>query len=114
MLAAARYFGRKMVEQPQGGTLIFTSSSAAMRGSEGQQVWREFSPVSKHVQRTLVSKSHSLQGHASAMGGRRLLAMSLMQELGPKGVHGKSRAPLPHTVNCPIVPETFLVFKSVM
>ena len=45
------------------GTLLVTSSTAAMRGNKGQ---------------------HS---HASAMGGRRMLCQSLNAEFGPKGVH---------------------------
>ena len=45
------------------GTLLVTSSTAAMRGNEGQ---------------------HS---HAAAMGGRRMLCQSLNAEFGPKGIH---------------------------
>ena len=45
------------------GTLLVTSSTAAMRGNKGQ---------------------HS---HASAMGGRRMLCQSLNAEFGPKGIH---------------------------
>ena len=45
------------------GTLLVTSSTAAMRGNKGQ---------------------HS---HASAMGGRRMLCQSLNAEFGPRGIH---------------------------
>lgn len=45
------------------GTLLVTSSTAAVRGNGGQ---------------------HS---HAAAMGGRRLLCQSLNAEFGPKGIH---------------------------
>lgn len=45
------------------GTLLVTSSTAAMRGNAGQ---------------------HS---HAAAMGGRRMLCQSLNAEFGPKGIH---------------------------
>ena len=45
------------------GSLLVTSSTAAMRGNKGQ---------------------HS---HASAMGGRRMLCQSLNAEFGPKGIH---------------------------
>ena len=45
------------------GTILVTSSTAAMRGNKGQ---------------------HS---HASAMGGRRMLCQSLNAEFGPKGIH---------------------------
>jgi NAD(P)-dependent dehydrogenase (short-subunit alcohol dehydrogenase family) len=45
------------------GTLLVTSSTAAVRGNGGQ---------------------HS---HAAAMGGRRMLCQSLNAELGPKGIH---------------------------
>jgi NAD(P)-dependent dehydrogenase (short-subunit alcohol dehydrogenase family) len=45
------------------GTILVTSSTAAMRGNAGQ---------------------HS---HAAAMGGRRLLCQSLNAEFSPKGVH---------------------------
>ncbi|HEX7035092.1 MAG TPA: SDR family NAD(P)-dependent oxidoreductase [Pseudomonadales bacterium] len=45
------------------GTLIVTSSTAAVRGNAGQ---------------------HS---HAAAMGGRRMLCQSLNAEFGPRGVH---------------------------
>jgi len=45
------------------GTLLVTSSTAAVRGNGGQ---------------------HS---HAAAMGGRRMLCQSLNAEFGPKGVH---------------------------
>lgn len=45
------------------GTLLVTSSTAAMRGNEGQ---------------------HS---HAAAMGGRRMLCQSLNAQYGPKGIH---------------------------
>lgn len=45
------------------GTLLVTSSTAAMRGNSGQ---------------------HS---HAAAMGGRRLLCQSLNAEFAPKGIH---------------------------
>ena len=46
-----------------GGTILVTSSTAAMRGNQGQ---------------------HS---HAAAMGGRRMLCQSLNAEFGPKGIH---------------------------
>ena len=52
-----------LMEQRGRGTLLVTSSTAAMRGNEGQ---------------------HS---HAAAMGGRRLLCQSLNAEFGPKGIH---------------------------
>lgn len=45
------------------GTLLVTSSTAAVRGNGGQ---------------------HS---HAAAMGGRRMLCQSLNAEFGPKGIH---------------------------
>jgi NAD(P)-dependent dehydrogenase (short-subunit alcohol dehydrogenase family) len=45
------------------GTILVTSSTAAMRGNRGQ---------------------HS---HAAAMGGRRMLCQSLNAEFAPKGVH---------------------------
>ena len=45
------------------GTLLVTSSTAAMRGNKGQ---------------------HS---HAAAMGARRMLCQSLNAEFGPKGIH---------------------------
>jgi NAD(P)-dependent dehydrogenase (short-subunit alcohol dehydrogenase family) len=45
------------------GTLLVTSSTAAMRGNRGQ---------------------HS---HAAAMGGRRMLCQSLNAEFAPKGIH---------------------------
>ena len=45
------------------GTLLVTSSTAAMRGNKGQ---------------------HS---HAAAMGGRRMLCQSLNAEFGPRGIH---------------------------
>ncbi len=45
------------------GTLLVTSSTAAMRGNKGQ---------------------HS---HAAAMGARRMLCQSLNSEFGPKGIH---------------------------
>ena len=51
------------MEQRGRGTLLVTSSTAAMRGNEGQ---------------------HS---HAAAMGGRRMLCQSLNAEFGPKGIH---------------------------
>ena len=52
-----------LMEQRGRGTLLVTSSTAAMRGNEGQ---------------------HS---HAAAMGGRRMLCQSLNAEFGPKGIH---------------------------
>ena len=52
----------RMVERGQ-GTIIVTSATAAVRGNAGQ---------------------HS---HASAMGGRRMLAQSLNAEFSPKGIH---------------------------
>lgn len=45
------------------GTLLVTSSTAAVRGNAGQHA------------------------HAAAMGGRRMLCQSLNAEFGPKGVH---------------------------
>ena len=45
------------------GTILVTSSTAAIRGNAGQ---------------------HS---HAAAMGGRRMLCQALNAELGPKGIH---------------------------
>jgi len=45
------------------GTILVTSSTAAVRGNRGQ---------------------HS---HAAAMGGRRMLCQSLNAEFGPKGIH---------------------------
>ncbi len=45
------------------GTILVTSSTAAVRGNSGQ---------------------HS---HAAAMGGRRMLCQSLNAEFGPKGIH---------------------------
>ena len=51
------------MEQRGSGTILVTSSTAAMRGNKGQ---------------------HS---HASAMGGRRMLCQSLNAEFGPKGIH---------------------------
>ena len=52
-----------LMEQRGRGTLLVTSSTAAMRGNRGQ---------------------HS---HAAAMGGRRMLCQSLNAEFGPKGIH---------------------------
>ena len=52
-----------LMEQRGRGTLLVTSSTAAMRGNKGQ---------------------HS---HAAAMGGRRMLCQSLNAEFGPKGIH---------------------------
>ena len=52
-----------LMEQRGRGTLLVTSSTAAMRGNQGQ---------------------HS---HAAAMGGRRMLCQSLNAEVGPKGIH---------------------------
>ena len=52
-----------LMEQRGGGTILVTSSTAAMRGNQGQ---------------------HS---HAAAMGGRRMLCQSLNAEFGPKGIH---------------------------
>ena len=51
-----------MVERKK-GTIIVTSSTAAVRGNEQQ---------------------HS---HAAAMGGRRMLCQTLNAEFGPKGIH---------------------------
>ena len=51
------------MEQRGGGTILVTSSTAAMRGNRGQ---------------------HS---HAAAMGARRMLCQSLNAEFGPKGIH---------------------------
>tara|TARA_B100001105_G_scaffold212376_1_gene177175 strand:- start:171 stop:575 length:405 start_codon:yes stop_codon:yes gene_type:complete len=45
------------------GTILVTSSTAAVRGNKGQ---------------------HS---HAAAMGGRRMLCQTLNAEFGPKGIH---------------------------
>jgi len=52
-----------LMEERGGGTILVTSSTAAMRGNKGQ---------------------HS---HAAAMGGRRMLCQSLNAEFGPKGIH---------------------------
>ncbi|MEC9248291.1 MAG: SDR family NAD(P)-dependent oxidoreductase [Pseudomonadota bacterium] len=52
----------KMVERGKGAVLV-TSSTAAVRGNEGQ---------------------HS---HAAAMGGRRMLCQTLNAEFSPKGIH---------------------------
>ncbi|MDE0389990.1 MAG: SDR family oxidoreductase [Rhodospirillales bacterium] len=52
-----------LMEQRGRGTILVTSSTAAMRGNQGQ---------------------HS---HAAAMGGRRMLCQSLNAEFGPKGIH---------------------------
>jgi NAD(P)-dependent dehydrogenase (short-subunit alcohol dehydrogenase family) len=52
-----------VMEERGRGTLLVTSSTAAVRGNAGQ---------------------HS---HAAAMGGRRMLCQSLNAEFGPKGVH---------------------------
>ena len=52
-----------LMEQRGQGTVLVTSSTAAMRGNQGQ---------------------HS---HAAAMGGRRMLCQSLNAEFGPKGIH---------------------------
>jgi NAD(P)-dependent dehydrogenase (short-subunit alcohol dehydrogenase family) len=51
------------MEQRGHGTILVTSSTAAVRGNGGQ---------------------HS---HAAAMGGRRMLCQSLNAEFGPKGIH---------------------------
>lgn len=51
------------MEERGRGTILVTSSTAAVRGNGGQ---------------------HS---HAAAMGGRRLLCQSLNAEFGPKGIH---------------------------
>ena len=53
----------KMAAREQRGTLLVTSSTAAVRGNVGQ---------------------HS---HTAAMSGRRMLCQSLNHEFGPKGVH---------------------------
>ncbi len=56
----------KMVErgrEGQGGTLLVTSATAAVRGNSGQ---------------------HS---HAAAMGGRRMLCQTLNAEFAPQGIH---------------------------
>ena len=58
----ASFLFPKMVERGK-GTLIVTSSTAAVRGNEGQ---------------------HS---HAAAMGGRRMLCQSLNAEFSSKGIH---------------------------
>lgn len=52
----------RMVERGK-GTILVTSSTAAVRGNAGQ---------------------HS---HAAAMGGRRMLCQTLNAEFGPKGIH---------------------------
>ncbi len=52
-----------LMEQRGSGTILVTSSTAAMRGNKGQ---------------------HS---HAAAMGGRRMLCQSLNAEFSPKGIH---------------------------
>ena len=52
-----------LMEQRGRGTILVTSSTAAMRGNKGQ---------------------HS---HAAAMGGRRMLCQTLNAEFGPKGIH---------------------------
>ena len=52
-----------LMEQRGRGAILVTSSTAAMRGNQGQ---------------------HS---HAAAMGGRRMLCQSLNAEFGPKGIH---------------------------
>jgi len=51
------------MEAREQGTILVTSSTAAVRGNGGQ---------------------HS---HAAAMGGRRMLCQSLNAEFGPKGIH---------------------------
>jgi len=51
------------MEKRGSGTILVTSSTAAVRGNSGQ---------------------HS---HAAAMGGRRMLCQSLNAEFGPKGIH---------------------------
>ena len=51
------------MEARGGGTILVTSSTAAVRGNRGQ---------------------HS---HAAAMGGRRMLCQSLNAEFAPKGIH---------------------------
>jgi NAD(P)-dependent dehydrogenase (short-subunit alcohol dehydrogenase family) len=52
-----------LMEERGKGTILVTSSTAAVRGNAGQ---------------------HS---HAAAMGGRRMLCQSLNAEFGPKGIH---------------------------
>ena len=52
-----------VMETRGGGTILVTSSTAAVRGNRGQ---------------------HS---HAAAMGGRRMLCQSLNAEFAPKGIH---------------------------
>ena len=52
-----------LMEQRGRGTILVTSSTAAMRGNKGQ---------------------HS---HAATMGGRRMLCQTLNAEFGPKGIH---------------------------
>ena len=52
-----------LMEARNKGTILVTSSTAAVRGNGGQ---------------------HS---HAAAMGGRRMLCQSLNAEFGPKGIH---------------------------
>ena len=59
---AARTVTPAMVERGR-GTILVTSSTAAVRGNPGQ---------------------HS---HAAAMGGRRMLCQSLNAEFAPKGIH---------------------------
>ena len=51
------------MESRERGTILITSSTAAVRGNSGQ---------------------HS---HAAAMGGRRMLCQTLNAEFGPKGIH---------------------------
>ena len=58
----ARSVFPKMVERGR-GTLLVTSSTAAMRGNKGQHA------------------------HAAAMGGRRMLCQSLNAEFAPQGIH---------------------------
>ena len=53
-----------LMEARGGGTILVTSSTAAVRGNRGQ---------------------HS---HAAAMGGRRMLCQSLNAEFAPKNIHG--------------------------
>ena len=59
----ARAVAPLMARRARGGTMIFTSSTAAFRGNAGQAA------------------------HAAAMGARRMLAQSLCHELGPQGIH---------------------------
>ena len=76
-----------------GGTLLVTSSTAAVRGNAGQ---------------------HS---HAAAMGGRRMLCQSLNAEFGPKGVHVAhividGAVDAPDTLGKMLGPERFAALRA--